>query len=185
MHSISIIEGSEFLKQGKVIAYPTEAVFGFGCCPHNEKALEYLLKIKQRSPKKGLIVIASEVHQLLPLLDLSVISSQRWKEILKVWPGAYTFVFPASDKVHSLVRGEHASVAVRVTAHPIASQLCETFGGAIVSTSANEASLPPFKNAHEIYHHFGEKIAGIVCGEVGNALSVTPIHDAITGHIYR
>ena len=59
----------ELLKQEKVIAYPTEAVFGLGCDPDSQQAVESLLTLKQRSWKKGLILIAANLQQLMPYID--------------------------------------------------------------------------------------------------------------------
>ena len=100
----NIEQGANALKQGKIIAYPTEAVFGLGCCPRNEKALSDLLHIKQRVPNKGMILIASEIAQILPFIDLSSVPEEKWQQIQQKWPGPYTFVFPASVEVHSLIK---------------------------------------------------------------------------------
>lgn len=186
MHSaISIEQGVAYLQQGKVIAYPTEAVFGLGCDPANASALQQILDLKQRPWHKGLILIASAVEQLLPFLDLTSIPTTRWETILASWPGPYTWVFPASAEVLPLVKGQFASIAVRVTAHPIASALCHQFGRPIISTSANLAEQAPCKTTIEVFQQFDRKIVGVVAGEVGTALQPTTIQDALTGKIYR
>ncbi|MFT4725078.1 MAG: L-threonylcarbamoyladenylate synthase, partial [Colwellia sp.] len=63
----------EAYSQGGIIAYPTEAVFGLGCDPDNLLAIEKLLSIKNRSPEKGLILLAANYSQLLPYIDDSKI----------------------------------------------------------------------------------------------------------------
>jgi len=185
MNCINPEEAAHLLRQGKIVAYPTEAVFGLGCDPNQQSALEYLLALKARPAEKGLILIASHIAQIMPYLDLTTLSSLKWEAIQKTWPGPYTWVFPASAKVHPLVRGQYPTVAVRVTAHPAASQLCQAFGGAIVSTSANVASEAPFTTACQVYDFFTDKIAGILEGEVGALQAPTPIQDARTGAMYR
>ncbi len=182
---LSIDEGVTYLQQGSIIAYPTEAVFGLGCAPDNDSALDYLLALKQRDVRKGLILIASHVEQLLPYLDLSQVKQERWQMILQQWPGPYTWVIPASPLVSSRIKGQFTSVAVRVTAHPVASQLCQAFGKPIVSTSANIAMQAPLKDGVAVYRQFGEKIAGIVTGSIGADAQPTIICDALTEEIYR
>ena len=185
MFLFSVAQGASSLKQGKVIAYPTEAVYGLGCCPRNEKALSDLLHIKQRVPNKGMILIASEIAQILPFIDLSSVPEEKWQKIQKRWPGPYTFVFPASAEVHSLVKGQYTTVAVRVTAHTVAKQLCEAFGGAVVSTSANISQDAPLRTAQAVFDLFGQHIAGVVEGSVGDLSKPTSIQNAVTDEIYR
>ncbi|MBI2791498.1 MAG: threonylcarbamoyl-AMP synthase [Gammaproteobacteria bacterium] len=178
-------QAADALKQGKVIAYPTEAVFGLGCDPNNEKALIALLEVKQRAKNKGMILIASSIAQVLPYIELSQVPKDRWEQIQQYWPGPYTFVFPVSQQVHALVKGQYETVAVRVTAHPVACALCEVFGGALVSTSANISNDEPCRYGQSVFEIFGTSIAGVVEGEVGGALKPTSIQSAVTGEIYR
>lgn len=185
MSYLSIAEAVHFLLQGKTIAYPTEAVFGLGCLPDNSTALEALLNLKQRDRQKGLILIANSIEPLLPYIDFSSIPPQQWEKIQRSWPGPYTWVFPATHRVLSQVRGQFDSVAVRVTAHPVASALAERLGGPLVSTSANLSFSPPYKKAEEVLLNFAGKIAGVVDGALGLDLQPTTIVDALTGRIYR
>ncbi len=182
---LRIEQGVNALKQGKIIAYPTEAVFGLGCDPQNEQALMALLELKKRTSNKGMILIASALEQIIPYIDVSQVPKDKWEAIQHSWPGPFTFVFPATKVVHPSVKGQFTTVAVRVTAHPLAKQLCEAFGGAIISTSANVAACDPLKDAQAVYDLFGQSIAGVVEGKVGDALKPTQIQDAITGEIYR
>lgn len=173
------------LKQGKIIAYPTEAVFGLGCDPHNLQALEQLLQLKQRSAHKGFILIASHIEQLLPYLALEELPSGRWNEIIAQWPGPYTWICPAKSAVSPLLRGDHATLAVRVTAHPVAKALCEQFEGAIVSTSANLSTQMALRTSTDVIQLFGAQIAGVVVGELGGSHNPTSIRHAITGELLR
>lgn len=178
-------QGAHLLKQSEIIAYPTEAVFGLGCDPCSEKALKGLLSLKMRDWEKGLILIASDVMQLVPYLDFTKLSAQRWQEVLSTWPGPYTWVIPAQESVSSLLRGKYSSIAVRVTAHPVPRALCEAFQGAIVSTSANVSDMAPCKDAEDVKACFEGRIAGVVGGKVGELLGPTTIQDALTGQLYR
>lgn len=75
------------LKQEKVIAYPTEAVFGVGCDPDSETAVTRLLELKQRPVDKGLILIAASFDQLKPYIDDSMLTEAQREAVFARWPG--------------------------------------------------------------------------------------------------
>jgi L-threonylcarbamoyladenylate synthase len=83
------------------------------------------------------------------------------------------------------VAGSHPGIALRVTAHPIASELCRRFGGVLVSTSANRHGEPPAKTAADVRAAFGAQLAYILDGAVGGLDKPTPIRDAVSGEIIR
>jgi len=178
-------QAAQVLRNGGVIAYATEAVFGLGCDPQNASALQSLLALKQRSEAKGLILIAADEQQVHPYLDLTQITEENWQTVRVSWPGPVTWILPAHKTVLSLLRGEHDSLAVRVTAHPQARALCEAFGGAIVSTSANMSGQPPAKTVAEVSAQFSEVLDLILIGETGGANKPSEIRDALTGKIIR
>lgn len=174
--TLNITTAIQELHAGKVIAYPTEAVYGLGCEPMNEQAVLELLRIKERPIEKGLILIASDFSQLAPYLD---VNDSILANVLPTWPGAVTWIIPAKAHVPVWLKGEHDSLAVRVTAHPVAKQLCQEYGGALVSTSANVSTLPAFRNAQELKATFPELY--VVEGELGGFAQETAIYDALTG----
>jgi L-threonylcarbamoyladenylate synthase len=173
----------KLLSDAGIIAYPTEAVYGLGCNPFNERAIQRLLQIKRRSPDKGLILIASEWEQLLTFVE--PINDERMVQVRATWPGPVTWVFPAKACVSTWLRGKHHTVAVRVTAHPIAKALCHQFGGALISTSANREGQPPFCCAAAVEKEFGLELDAIVEGDVGTLARPTEIRDAMTGCVLR
>lgn len=179
----NINEAVTALKQGKIIAYPTEAVFGLGCDPFNEAAVMQLLKLKHRPVNKGVILIAHNWQQVAKLI--APIDDSRLKQVLSTWPGPVTWVFPTAATSPAWIRGDHPSIALRITAHPVASALCEAFRGPIVSTSANLDGEAPAKDTATVQGYFGSGIAVIVDGPLGEILSPTPIFDAVTGAIIR
>ncbi len=93
----------EALNNGKVIAYPTEGVFGLGCDPDDENAIKTLLAIKKRPVEKGLILIAADYEQLLPYIDDSLLSPSQRECIQKSWPGPVTWVMPRGKKTSVFV----------------------------------------------------------------------------------
>ncbi|AJC50358.1 L-threonylcarbamoyladenylate synthase [Coxiella endosymbiont of Amblyomma americanum] len=179
----SIKKTVESLCKGKVIAYPTEAVYSFGCDPFNFYSVSQLLALKNRSVEKGFILIASEWKQISMLT--SPIDSKRLDRIFNTWPGPITWLFPAKSEVPFWIRGNHATIAVRITDHPLAQLLCRHFGKPIISTSANLKGHPPIQNIKTLQLMFDNSIDTILEGPLGSSKRPTTIRDAITGKVLR
>lgn len=173
----------DVLNNGGIIAYPTEAVYGLGCDPRNEAALHRLLEIKGRQSAKGLILIAASLEQLKPYM--AELDKETEQELLASWPGPVTWLVPAKDSVSTNLRGEHTSIAVRVTNHPLVQQLCNLFAGAIVSTSANPAGKEAARNAEQVKDYFDDLLDVIVEGNTGGLNKPSEIRDALTKKIIR
>lgn len=173
------------LARGGVIAYPTEAVWGLGCDPANEAAVLRLLAIKQRETAKGLILIAARVEQLKPWADFAALPGERLAEVLASWPGPHTWILPADAAAPAWITGDHDGIAVRVSAHPVVVALCEAFGGALVSTSANPASAPAPKTLEAFDPVLLRALDGVVEGVTGGLARPTAIRDARTGEALR
>lgn len=184
MPSFRLNHAARLLRRGGILAYPTEAVHGLGCDPWNGAAVGRLLAMKDRAPDKGLILIAAEFSQLRPfVLDLP---EERMAEILATWPGPHTWLLPARPEVPSWLTGRFDTLAVRVTAHPLAAALCRAYGGAIVSTSANRAARPPARTPWRVRlalaPHRPDAILGGACG---GASRPSTIRDGRTGRVLR
>ena len=171
------------LANGGVVAYPTEAVYGLGCDPWDRIAVERILEIKGRDLAKGLIVIAADLPQLLPFVE--PLPSDRMAEILDSWPGPNTWLLPARSTTPAWLTGRFHTLAVRVTAHPLAAGLCRAYGGAIVSTSANRANRPPARSAFEVRRMLDHTPDYILSGACGGAERPSTIRDGRTGRILR
>ena len=166
---------------GGVIAYPTEGVFGLGCIPEHYEAVRNILDIKSRDESKGLILIFSDPEQIADWVDLSI-------DDLKLQaPGdnPVTWIIPASDEAPLWVCGEHDSIAVRLTSHPIAKALCEEADSALVSTSANISGRKPAPNSLLLRRQFAALVDYIVPGQCGPAAGPSEIRDYVTGDIVR
>ncbi|RTE65454.1 tRNA threonylcarbamoyladenosine biosynthesis protein RimN [Amphritea opalescens] len=163
------------MHQGGVIAYPTEAVWGLGCDPFNEAAVYRLLAIKRRPVAKGLILVASSVEQIQPLLDN--LAPEDRTRVTASWPGPVTWVLPDPDNlIPYWIKGNHASVAVRVSDHYQVKNLCEAFGSMIVSTSANYSNRDAARDKLKVSIHFKDKVDAIVPGELGELSRPTKIY---------
>lgn len=173
------------LRGGGVIACPTEAVWGLGCDPFNEASVLRLLAIKQREVAKGLLLVAADAGQLDGLVDWDMLPRDRRKAVLASWPGANTWVLPATARVPRWITGDHAGVAVRVSAHPLVRALCLGFGGALVSTSANAAGEPPARTRAELTPALRAAVDAILPGATGGLERPTAIRDALSGAVLR
>ena len=178
---INLQQAENILKNGGIIAYPTEAVYGLGCDIFNEEAVLRLLKVKRRTMDKGLIVIVNSYQQLMPLINLPV--NYDISVIKASWPGPVTWVFPASNNAPKWITGKHQAIAIRFTAHPIASKLCQF--GPIVSTSANLAGLEPATDFETVTKQFAMLIDGIVDAPLGKESKPSQIIDALTQKTLR
>ena len=173
------------LDEGGVLAYPTEAVFGLGCDPLDPIAVHRLLALKRRPASKGLILIAADLSQLVPFVDLDALSPERLAEVQGSWPGPHTWLMPTRAGIPNWLTGVHARIAVRVTAHPLAAALCAAWGGALVSTSANRAGQHPARTALQVRQRLPKGLDLILHGPCGGAARPTSIRDAVTGASIR
>lgn len=168
---------SEILRSGGVIAYPTEAVYGLGCDPWNEKALQRILTLKKRPVEKGVLLIAASFSQIADL----IVFPTRWEEMQKYAENHnVTWIFKTQkNKIPAWISGKNENtVAIRITKHQIAKDLASSFGKPIVSTSANVANFPPAKTIAELQKYFGDQLDAIVPGALGNSLTTSEIIDA-------
>lgn len=181
MSAIDIPAAFETIRTGGVVACPTEAVYGLSCDPWDEQAVTHLLALKQRAVSQGLILVAGGLYQFTSLVaHLSRVQ----KEMLAAsWPGPVTWLVPASAQVPAWIRGAHASVALRVTAHPVMAELCRVAGKPLVSTSANRSSEPPARSIEDVNDYFPG--LPVVAGELGGADRPSEIRDLATGRILR
>ena len=171
------------LRQGGLIVYPTEAVFGLGCDPYDSLAVEQILRLKNRPLSKGLIVIAADYRQLEGLVGS--IDRDIKARMLASWPGPTTWVVPASAQAPRHLCRQDGTIAVRVTAHALTSALCRGFGKALISTSANPAGRSPARTALKVRNYFPNSHLIYVPGATGGMSNPSAIYDAISGKRLR
>ena len=184
MTKLNIQLACQALKQGNIIAYPTEAVWGLGCDPYNETAVNKILRVKDRSINKGLILIGGSVDQLEPLL--SGLGIEHRDTLDASWPGHVTWLVPDPDNlIPQWIKGSHQSVAIRVSAHPVVQKLCSTFAGPLVSTSANVAGEEEIRSRIILEDKFANHLACIVDGEIGQAVKPSEMRELFSGNVIR
>ncbi|MFK5913409.1 MAG: Sua5/YciO/YrdC/YwlC family protein, partial [Woeseiaceae bacterium] len=166
--------------------YPTEAVYGLGCDPKNLSAVKKILEVKKRSKEKGLILIAANFEQLKPYLQpLEKIIEEK---LLKSWEnkvGAITWLVPVNENISEYLKGQFDTLAVRVSHHPVVKEICESFAGAIISTSANKAKQEAARTAEQVKKIFNDEIDFIVEGETDINARPSEIRDALTDRVIR
>lgn len=179
----SIAQATAAIQQGGVVIYPTEGIYGIGCDFRNEQSVLKILKLKKRSVSKGLVLIASHIQQILPL----ILPEERahLARALKSWPGHHTWIFPASKLTPKWITGDHDTVAVRVTEHPTAQALCDACGHALVSTSANISGHHTPENIPAIQHMWLDQIDYYLDLPLGSATKPSSIRLASSGKILR
>ncbi len=175
-------QAARVLQQGGVVAYPTEAVYGLGCDPLNETAVMRLLEIKSRPVSKGLILLGADLDQLAPFVELT---EQQQRQLREHWPLATTYLVHASALTPAWIRGSHDKVAVRVSQHPVATELCRLANMPIVSTSANYAGDPACRNAFQVTRQLGADLDFIVTGQCDRAARPSTIIDLESGAVLR
>ncbi|TDQ56640.1 L-threonylcarbamoyladenylate synthase [Mesocricetibacter intestinalis] len=174
----------ELLHQGRVIAYPTEAVFGLGCDPNNQSAVEKLLVLKQRAPQKGLILVAPDIRFLRPFIDERPLQEIHWQRLQQEYAHPTTWVMPAKTSTPKLLTGSFDTIAVRLCTHPAVRLLCESSGTALTSTSANLSGRPPCKSAAEVYRQFGPNFP-VLDMPLGTADKPSEIRDIFSCKVFR
>ena len=183
LNDVNIHEAVSILNQGGIIAYPTEAVWGLGCDPNNDHAIEKLLHIKHRDWQKGLILVASSFSQLQDFA--APLTSEQMTRILSSPKKPTTWLVPKKAAISKLISGKHHTVAIRISNHPVVKKLCSQYHKALVSTSANPEGRTPATTREALQDYFPGKLDIIVDGDLGSARNPSEIRDLISNQIIR
>lgn len=144
------------LKQGGILAFPTETFYGLGADALNEQALKKVFALKQRDYAKPLLVIIAEKDQLHSLVsDIPAVAE---KLMDSFWPGPLTIIFKARKGLPSLLTGGTDTVGIRISSHPVARSLASTFGRPLTATSANLSGGKNPITAQDVCDQLGEGV---------------------------
>jgi len=153
-------EAAEVVRRGGLIVYPTDTVYGLGCNPFNQEAVEKIFDVKGRKGKP-LPVLASDVEAVKRIAELSDIALRLAEAF---WPGPLTLVLPRKPVMPSVLTCGLPSVGVRIPGHGFAIELIRACGGLLVGTSANRSGHPPPRTAQEALEELGELVELIIDG---------------------
>ena len=157
----NILKASKIVKNGGLVIYPTDTVYGLGCDPFNIKAVEKVFKAKGERKNKPLPILASEMKAVEKIAHMNKDAKKIAK---KYWPGPLTLVVPKKPALPSIVTCNLASVGVRIPNHKVALQLITLCGGLLVGTSANRTGEKPPKTAQEAATQLGEQVDVVLEG---------------------
>jgi len=144
----SIAIAADSIKKGKAVVYPTDTVYGIGCDPYNDSAVDIIFKIKGRMERKPLPLLCSSVKHASRIAKLN---EQAMKLGEQFWPGALTLIAELADnRISSKVTAGTNKIGVRVPNHQCALQLIDKCDGVLVGTSANRSGYSPAKSATEV-----------------------------------
>lgn len=165
-----IIENREEIKKvlenGGVIAYVTDTVWGLGCLPTNEKAVQKIYDIKKREAQKPLILMSNETYNLLDYVQpIPKIGCQLIK---KYFPGALTLVVKKSDKTPDYITSNMDTVGIRVPDNEVFKEICEIAPGHVLATTSANLSHQPSAKTYEQAFENMNTLADLVIKDYGH-----------------
>ncbi len=145
----------DVLKNGGVIIYPTDTVYGIGCDIFNKEALEKVFAIKNESTSKLFSFVCSDLKDISKYAKVSDYAYRTMKHLL---PGPYTFILPAAKLVPKKLWSKRKTVGIRVPNHSITLKLAQELGNPIISTSATNRKGEILFDPFEIRNIFGTQV---------------------------
>ncbi len=166
----------EHLKTGGILIYPTDTVYGIGCDMHNSKAIDQLLKIIEKKPSEAnLSIICSNLSNIseytLPF------ETRIYKMMRKAFPGPYTFILNANNKVPKIFNTNKKTVGIRVPENNLIREIVEEYGNPIVTSSIKDVDdiLKYPTDPEEIQALYGKQVDLIIDGGPGGQIASTVI----------
>lgn len=154
------------LKDGGVIIYPTDSVYGMGCDITQPKAIERICLIKGINPEKAQFSFIC--HDLSHLSTYTKsIDTPLFRMLKRSLPGPFTFILPASKKVPKLLKTKKDTVGIRVPDNVICQSIIEALGNPIMNTSLPEGPVEEMTNPEIIHEQFGHLVDIVVDGGIG------------------
>lgn len=163
---------AECLKDGGVIVYPTDTIYGLGCDINQHKAIERICKLKQVDPQKAQLSFIC--RDLSHLSDYTKSIDRPLYRMLKSYlPGPYTFILPASKQVPKILQSKKSTIGLRVPDNIICQHILEELGNPILSASLPGEMVEEYTDPEVIYENFGDKVDFVIDGGIGNMIPST------------
>jgi len=154
--------GISILRQGGIVAFPTDTVYGLGACANIPQAVGRVYQVKERPQNMALPLLLSHTSQINEVAEF--VPQVACLLADKFLPGALTIVLYKAKSVLDIITAGGKTVAVRVPAHPVPVALAQGLGAPVVGTSANLSGKPSALNAGEVYSQFGDSIDLVIDG---------------------
>jgi len=156
----AIARAAALVREGRVVAFPTDTLYGLAADPGQAEAVEELYRIKGRQVDQAIPLIAADLDQVRTLLGELPEAVCRLGACF--WPGPLTLILPAWPGLAPNLLAGGTTVAVRVPDHPVARALARAAGGPITSTSANRSGAPPTSDPAAVAADLGPSLAGLL-----------------------
>lgn len=170
----SIQEAAMWMREGEVIAFPTETVYGLGANACSKEAIEKIFEAKGRPSDNPLIVHIANMDQLEQAVTSWSETAQRLMDAF--WPGPLTIILPKNESISERTTAGLTSVGIRMPDHPVALALIEASGLPIAAPSANRSGKPSPTNGDHVYKDLNGRIRGIIdAGTTGVGLESTVV----------
>lgn len=165
---------AECLKDGGVIIYPTDTIYGLGCDINQHKAVERICKIKNVDPQKAQLTFIC--RDLSHLSDYTkTIDTPLYRMLKSYLPGPYTFILPASKQVPKILQSKKSTVGLRVPDNIICQHILDELGNPILSASLPGEMVEEYTDPEVIYENFGDKVDFVIDGGIGNMIPSTVV----------
>ena len=139
-----LAEAFRVLREGGVVAFPTETFYGLAADARNETAVEKIFRIKGRNFRNPIALIIADEREVVPLVEEIPAAAKILMQTF--WPGPLTLIFRAAPSVSSRLTGGTGKIGIRVSSHPVARLLAAGLAGPLTATSANLSGAPPIES---------------------------------------
>ncbi|ABB31827.1 Sua5/YciO/YrdC/YwlC family protein [Geobacter metallireducens RCH3] len=156
----------KILKDGGIIAYPTDTTYGIGCSIFSKKGIERIYLLKQREKKKPFSFICSDLSEVA---RYAKVSNYAYKMLKRHLPGPYTFVLDATSIVPDLLVTKQKTVGIRIPDNRICLSLVKELGHPIITTSANLSGEEPIGDPYLVDLNMGKQLDVVVDGGILSA----------------
>lgn len=167
---LAVSEAVKFIREGKIIVYPTDTIYGIGCNAFNEAAVKKIFGIKKRDAGKPLSVIVKDISKIK---EISFVDKEKEKVAASIFPGPYTLVFPGPRNIPKIITGGQNSIGIRIPDNLITKNISQYFKNPIVTTSANLSGEEPLNDPFKIAEYFKNKDFApdliLDCGKIKDA----------------
>ena len=155
----SIKKVVQILKDGGVIAYPTDTIYGIGCDIFNKKGIEKIYQIKKREKNKPMSFICADLSDIS---QYAIVSNYAYRIMRKCLPGPYTFILVASSKTPKKIMSKRKTVGIRIPDHKICLAIVTELGHPLITTSANISTEEELNNPDDIEDKLGSSLGLII-----------------------